>query len=244
MTYGTYQQAVSPAPAPATSGYGVASAPAAAPAAAATGTMPMGMPQAGNPYLTPDMLYQQLGYYNPPTEVDIDIDLLNNTNEMATFLAEEGGLSVLASLVSVVVDHRLKNFFESFTIGLNEAEDGSGLFLKPRSEQISEEGVRIKGLTPTTVQAELSAIGNHLKTNLVEPGRSVLNTHRQAATLAASSSFLSALETAAGGDPNQGPGVLSNVMNWGLHVGTGGLVPRIQPNPMTGPSMPPMQPPQ
>tara|TARA_B100002019_G_C21252051_1_gene591687 strand:+ start:404 stop:1129 length:726 start_codon:yes stop_codon:yes gene_type:complete len=241
MTYGTYQQSVSPAPATATSGYGVApAAPAAAPAAAAA---PMQM-QTGNPYLTPDMLYQQLGYYNPPTEVDIDIDLLNNTNEMATFLAEEGGLSVLASLVSVVVDHRLKNFFESFTIGLMEAEDGSGLFLKPRTEQISEEGARIKGLTPTTVQAELSAIGNHLKVSLVDPGRSVLNTHRQAATLAASSSFLSALETAAGGDPSQGPGMLTNLLNWGAHAATGGFVPRIQPNPMTGPSMPPMQPPQ
>nr|BAR34909.1 hypothetical protein [uncultured Mediterranean phage uvMED] len=241
MTYGSYQQTVSPTPAPAASGYGIATAPAVA--APAMPQAPMGMPQGGNPYLTPDMLYQQLGYFTPPTEVDIDIDLLHNTNEMATFLSEEGGLSVLASLVSVVVDHRLKNFFESFTIGLNEAEDGSGLFLKPRSEQVSEEGSRIKGLTPTTVQAELSAMGMQLKRDLVDPGRSVMNTHRQAASLAANSSFLSALETAAGGDSAGGSGVLSNVMNWGLHVGTGGLVPRIQPNPMTGPSMPPMQPP-
>ena len=86
-------------------------------------------------------------------------------------------------------------------------------------------------------------MGMQLKRDLVDPGRSVMNTHRQAASLAANSSFLSALETAAGGDSAGGSGVLSNVMNWGLHVGTGGLVPRIQPNPMTGPSMPPMQPP-
>jgi hypothetical protein len=72
-----------------------------------------------------------------------------------------------------------------------------------------------------------------------------------ASLLAQSSGLTGLLEAAAGGDPNQGPGALSNIMNWGLHVGTGGLVPRIQPV-VAGPgygvvagaaSAPPMMPP-
>ena len=215
------------------------------------GMMPM-MPQMGgaNPYLTPDMLYQQLGYYTQPTEVDIDADLLNNFNPMAAFLSEQQGLLILAQLVSTVVDHRLKSFFESYHINLMEAEDGSGMFLKPKLEQVTEEGTRLKGLTHTTVQAEITGLSDHLRTSFVDPGRAIISTHKQAAALTAQSSGIAGLlESAAGGDPNaQGPGALSNIMNWGLHVGTGGLVPRIpshqiMPGVGMAPSAPPMMPP-
>tara|TARA_B100001564_G_C20668017_1_gene684757 strand:- start:4128 stop:4901 length:774 start_codon:yes stop_codon:yes gene_type:complete len=207
---------------------------------------PWGAPAGGaNPYLTPDQLYQQLGYYTVPTEVDIDADLLNSYSPVASFLTEQQGLVVLAHLISTVVDHRLKEFFENYMILLMQAEDGSGMFLKPSIEQATEEGARLKSLSDTTVQAEIGALSEHLKTSFVDPGKAVINTHKQAASLAAQSLGIAGLlETAAGGDPNaQGPGALSNIMNWGLHVGTGGLVPRIQPSMMPPPGQPPMTPP-
>lgn len=232
----------------ATTGWGsVASAPASAPVAApmaAPAQMGWGAPAGGaNPYLTPDQLYQQLGYYTNPTEVDIDADLLSNYNPVASFLSEKQGLLILAHLISTVVDHRLKDFFENYKINLMQAEDGSGMFLKPSVEQPTEEGARLKGLNDTAVQAELGALAEHLKTSIVDPGNAIITTHRQAASLAAQSLGIAGLlETAAGGDPNaQGPGALSNLMNWGLHVGTGGLVPRIPAQPNMQP--PPMTPP-
>ena len=54
---------------------------------------------------------------------------------------------ILAQLISTVIDHRLKDFFESYMIMLMEAEDGSGMFLKPKIEQVSEEGIRLKNLS-------------------------------------------------------------------------------------------------
>ncbi len=224
-------------------------APAPAPAqawGAPAPTQAWGAPAGGaNPYLTPDQLYQQLGYYTVPTEVDIDADLLSNSNPVASFLSEQQGLVVLAHLISTVVDHRLKEFFENYMIMLMQAEDGSGMFLKPSIEQTSEEGARIKGLTETTVQAEIGALSDHLKTSFVDPGKAIINTHKQAASLAAQSMGIAdLLADATGTDPNaQGPGALSNLLNMGLHIGTGGLVPRLpaQQVPMGG--QPPMTPP-
>ena len=221
-------------------------APTAAPAAAAApawGTQTAPMQAGANPYLTPDQLWMALGYYTQPTEVDIDSDLLNSYSPMASFLTEQQGLLILAQLVSTVVDHRLQSFFENYMIMLMEAEDGSGMFLKPRVEQISEEGARLKGLSQTTVQAELTQLSDHLKSSFVDPGREVISTHKMAASLLAQSSGLDAILTAAGGNA-EGPGALSNLVNLGLHVGTGGIIPRIQPVPATGPvSVPPMTPP-
>lgn len=221
-------------------------APAAIAAPAASWGAPSPMAAGANPYLTPDQLWMALGYYTQPTEVDIDADLLNNYNPFASFLTDQQGLLVLAQLISTVVDHRLQSFFENYMICLMEAEDGSGMFLKPRVEQLSEEGVRLKALSHTTVQADLTQLSDHLRVSFVDPGREIIHTHKMAASLLAQSSGLSGLlEAAAGGDA-QGTGHLSNLMNWGLHVGTGGLVPRIQPV-MAGPGMagvpPPMIPP-
>jgi len=247
MTSGYNNYLTSASPVAAASPWGAA-APAQAPMQVPM-QMSGAMPQMGgaNPYLTPDMLYQQLGYYTQPTEVDIDADLLQNYNPMAAFLSEQQGLLIMAQLISTVVDHRLKSFFESYHINLMEAEDGSGMFLKPKLEQLTDEGTRLKGLTHTTVQAEINGLAEHLKTSFVEPGKAVISAHKQAAALTAQSTGIAGLlESAAGGDPSQGgPGALSNIMNWGLHVGTGGLVPRIpvMPPGYAPMGVPPMTPP-
>ena len=244
MTSGYNNYLTSASPAPAANAWGMP-----APTPAAPQPMPQMMPQMGgaNPYLTPDMLYQQLGYYTQPTEVDIDSDLLNNFNPMASFLSEQQGLLILAQLISTVVDHRLKSFFESYHNNLMEAEDGSGMFLKPRLEQLTEEGTRLKSLTHTTVQAEINGLSDHLRGTFVEPGRAIISTHKQAAALTAQSTGIAGLlESAAGGDPSmQGPNALSRMINLGLQVGTGGIVPRlpVQPMPMAGTTPPPMTPP-
>ncbi len=185
-----------------------------------------------------------LGYYQQPTEVDIDADLLSNSNPVATFLSEQQGMLILAQLISTVIDHRLKEFFESYMIMLMEAEDGSGMFLKPKIEQVSEEGIRLKNISSASVQAELSGLAQHLHTTVVAPGQQVISTHKQAAGLAASQLGIEGLlGEAMGGDSNDGPGALARLANLGLHVGSGGIIPRLPATPMQ-PGYPPMTPPQ
>jgi len=241
--YSSYLQTAAPTQPPAQA-FAHAPAPVPAPAPA---PVHGGFPQPGgaNPYLTPDQLWMALGYYQQPTEVDIDADLLSNSNPVATFLSEQQGMLILAQLISTVIDHRLKEFFESYMIMLMEAEDGSGMFLKPKIEQVSEEGIRLKNISSASVQAELSGLSQHLHTTVVAPGQQVISTHKQAAGLAASQLGIEGLlGEAMGGDGNDGPGALARLANLGLHVGTGGLVPRLPTAPMQPTGYPPMTPPQ
>ena len=241
--YTNYLQTTAAAPAPAAPAFPTAPAPAPAPAPAAPA---WGGQQVGgaNPYLTPDQLWMALGYYTQPTEVDIDADLLNSSNPMATFLTEQQGMLILAQLISTVVDHRLKEFFESYMIMLMEAEDGSGMFLKPKIEQISEEGIRLKNLSAASVQAELSGLSQHLHTTVVAPGQQIISTHKQAAGLAAQQLGIEGLlGDAMGGDDAGGPGALARLANLGLHVGSGGIIPRLPANQPVQNGYPPMTPP-
>ncbi len=239
--YASYLNTTAPAAAAAAPTYATA-APVAAPAPQAQWGAP---PQAGgaNPYLTPDQLWMALGYYTQPTEVDIDSDLLSSSNPMAVFLTEQQGMLIMAQLISTVVDHRLKEFFESYMIMLMEAEDGSGMFLKPRAEQLTEEGVRLKALSAASVQAELTGLSQHLHTSVVTPGQQIISTHKQAASLAAQQLGIDGLlsEAMGGADDAGGPGALARLANLGLHVGSGGIIPRLQPGPPMG--YPPIQPP-
>jgi hypothetical protein len=117
-----------------------------------------------------------------------------------------------------------------------EAEDGSGMFLKPRAEQLSEEGARLKTLSAASVQAELTGLSQHLHTSVVAPGQQVISTHKQAASLAAQQLGIDGLlsEAMGGGDDVGGPGALARLANLGLHIGTGGVIPRLQQGPPVG----------
>ncbi|MBT93232.1 MAG: hypothetical protein CMA60_00190 [Euryarchaeota archaeon] len=215
------------------------------------------LPPAGNPYVPPQtgfaaaptqayqnpesmyqsasMMYQQLGYWNGnPTEVDIISDLLKAQTPMATFLASEQGLPIMAQLFSVLFDFKMTSFFKDFRLAIVQ-DEGGNMFIAPAVEQTTERGKALATTTQAEVQTEMANISDTLRNTLIAGSEQIISTHKQAASIKAQSSGLTSIIDEATGGTNQNGGGLTKLVNFALRAG-GAPIPPVQQG---GPPPPP-----
>jgi len=187
---------------------------------------PPGMPMQGSPYgayqVPPQQLWAQLGYMIEPTMIEVNRDLIKDSNDSARF-AVGGGMLAMAQIISHLIDFRLTHFFGNYRIELHQVPGGEGaMFLKPAAEQPTEEGRRLHTLTDNDLTARIEEIKNAINANLLADADARIDLHARAAASAAQQGVMgSLLEEAAGTGKGGVLGAVGSMVGSGLRTAAG-----------------------
>lgn len=139
----------------------------------------------------PMMYWQQLGYAQEPTMIEIIADLIRDNEDAATFFAE-GGFDALSNIISETIDHRLKEFFSGLALTQVKGEDGI-MKISYSVELSSDESNAIMGKSKAELSSAIQGISTSVREQLLVPKLNTASLHRQAAQAQAAQGMIGGL---------------------------------------------------
>ena len=148
----------------------------------------------------PSMYWQQLGYAQEPTMVDVISDLIRDNEDTATFFAE-GGFDALSMILSETIDNRLKEFFTGMKMTQQKTDDGTTV-ISYSMELSSDESKAIANKSKAELTAAIQGVSTSVKEQLLAPRQQTAALHRQAASAQAAQGMIGGMLAESMNQPN------------------------------------------
>ena len=161
---------------------------------------PQQFQQGGFNMAQPQMYWGQLGYAQEPTMIDVIADLIRDNEDTATFFAQ-GGFDALSTIISEVIDNRLKEFFTGMKMVQQKGEDGVTT-VSYSLDLSSDESKAIANKSKVDLTSAIQGISTSVKEQLLDTKANTAHLHREAAKAQAAQGMIGGMLAESMAQPN------------------------------------------